>query len=211
MDKHQLEKSLLPILVVLVLPLASCSHSPNSAQETRNSPTITTGGGAISTPTPDPNIPRNTAGGGGVPTPDPNHGKAAGELLPFKLTSEDLRAAVLAHPVPEMWLVFPASMEPVPKQDDSVSGSALTIRVELPPEAKKALSSYWRYLLSVRRDTSLVDMINTRNDTFRELQKIELDSPSGRRTIARDEAEELVEFIGKAELDLMDQVAPYRK
>jgi hypothetical protein len=210
MEKHQQKKSLLPILAVLVLPLASCSRPPISAQGARNSPTITAGGGAISTPTPDPNIPRNTGGGIIVPTPDPNHGKAAGELLPFEPAGDNLKASLLAHPPPDVWLVFPASVGQGQKQDNSMNGSTSTIKVELPPEAKKELSSYWRYLLSVRRDTSLIEMINARHDAERELQKIQLDPPDGRRPIARDEAEELVEFIRQSELDLMDQADKYR-
>jgi hypothetical protein len=36
---------------------------------------------------------------------------ADGEVLPFEFAGGDLRAAVLAHPVPDVWLTFSRSKE----------------------------------------------------------------------------------------------------
>ncbi|HEX8177812.1 MAG TPA: hypothetical protein VF543_22175 [Pyrinomonadaceae bacterium] len=195
MERYQLKMNLLLLLPVLVTSLAGCSRPTASVQraQTQNSQVITT-----------------TNGGGIAPTPDPTHGKAAGELQPFNPTSEDWQASLSTHPAPNVWLVFPATMGQEQPQDTSNGRSASTIKVELPPKAKEVLVTYWKYLLTIRPNTDLIDIGNALNRARNELQKIRINAPSGWRVISWDEAESLVDFVDSSFHELMEQVRKYR-
>ena len=73
-----------------------------------------------------------------VPVSEPAlQGRAAGEVRPFSLAGDDIKASLLAHPAPEVWLVFEPSMGGGQSQGARANRGDVTLKVELPPEGNR--------------------------------------------------------------------------
>lgn len=145
-------------------------------------------------------------------------GKAEGKLLPFNPTVEDRKAAVLSHPLPEVWLSFPATEGQTRRQSDAANGEESPVRVELPPEARPLLMSHWQVALAARYNmdiagtpdgetyrSQLVAMINSFQSVSGKLTQLQIDAPNGRRPLSQGEANDLAAFIGASATEIIKQ------
>jgi hypothetical protein len=154
-------------------------------------------------------VPGNAPVQGRVP-----QGKAEGRIQPFKLTGSNLKESVMAHPMPEIWLVFASTSGPAPNS----SAERLSIRVELPQDAQPVLLTQWNKVLASKYKQEVEGLsdaesfkkediaIASATDTSqRELTKLSIDAPDGKRTISWEEANELVVFINRAVTNLIGE------
>ena len=123
-----------------------------------------------------PTLPINTAANARESTPDASHGHAEGSPV---TSAEVLR--------PDVWLVF--------------SGA----KVELSAKAKSVLKYYWTYLLSVKKDTPLVEIVNATNSAENAISKTEIDAPTGLRLISDDESDDIVKFVQDTFIEQKDK------
>jgi hypothetical protein len=135
----------------------------------------------------------------GEPSRPALEAKAFGEVKPFKRTRPSLKASILAHPIPEASLVFI-----LPDKKDS------QVTVQLPKEAKKLLLGCWKaeltfYYLRAFEVHDLQTRINEANvfgnivgDTHVQLQKLSIDTPTGRRNISLNEAVSLTHLLNNS-------------
>ncbi|MGA9994632.1 MAG: hypothetical protein WBP93_04410 [Pyrinomonadaceae bacterium] len=152
-------------------------------------------------------------------------GKAAGVVQPFKLKKRSLKAALLAHPVPEVWLVFAENSNKGQPPSTASESKEAFITVQLPPEAKSILNSFWKvaleyeyYRVFEKKKHSVQDNTDRflawayyHEGMIGKLRQVEIDAPGGRRTISDDEARELLPFTHKAAIDLMEREKAYQK
>ncbi len=164
-------------------------------------------------------------GGGRIErNPTPGHGTVAGKVLPFTFKGDDLQAAVMSHPMPETWLVFPASTVKDQPPEATSGNDAPTVKLELPVKAQQVLLSVWKAALNFRYSQHLENESSAQSDAYdgmalqssrriveKDLQKIEIDTPTGRRTISWEEAEALTEFVSRAALDVIREAQRYKK
>jgi len=125
--------------------------------------------------------------------------KAEGEVKPFKRTHSDLKASVMAHPIPEATLVFTLKDKKETK-----------VIVQLPDEARKLLQECWHaelmfYYLRTFEIHDLPTRINERmafgnlvEDTHAKLQELTIDTPTGRRKISFNEAVRLTHLLNNS-------------
>ena len=125
--------------------------------------------------------------------------KAEGEVKPFKRTQLDLKASVMAHPIPEATLVFTLKDKKETK-----------VIVQLPEEAKKLLKDCWHaelmfYYLRTFEIHDFETRINERaafgklvGDTHAKLQELMIDTPTGRRKISFNEAVRLTHLLNNS-------------
>ena len=73
-----------------------------------------------------------------------DQGEANGGVPNFQPGGDDLRASVLAQPLPQVWLVSPAQGG----SGAPGAGKAETVRVDLPDEANTALTPVWQAYLA---------------------------------------------------------------
>ncbi len=141
-----------------------------------------------------------------IPSPKPTlQATADGELQPFKLMGKGVRASVFAHPVPNVYLVFPASQNS-PK-----------MTIELPPEAKKPLSDCWKAELEYyyksgfesrpldKRIQDSYALGRANMSVLSRLERIEINTPNGKRKISGDEAGDLVKFMAQSAQQIVEQ------
>ncbi|HXD33881.1 MAG TPA: hypothetical protein VN643_22370 [Pyrinomonadaceae bacterium] len=132
--------------------------------------------------------------------------KAVGDVKSFKRTRSDLKASVLSHPIPEATLVFVLR----DKRDAKVI-------VKLPEEAKKPLTECWHaeltfFYLSTFEVHDLETRIRER-ETFgsvvanvqAKLQKLTIDTPTGRRKISLNEAVSLTHLLNESAQCVVDE------
>src|SRR6185437_13803406 len=122
--------------------------------------------------------------------------KAVGEVKPFKRTLPDLKASILAHPIPEATLVFVLHE----KNDEKVT-------VTMPAAAKKPLMECWHaeltfFYLRAFEVHDLQTRINERNafgsvvaNVQAKLQTLTIDTPTGKRKISLNEAVSLTNLL----------------
>jgi hypothetical protein len=149
-------------------------------------------------------------------------GVAGGELALFKHQENNLKASVLAHPVPEVWLVFavPAESE---KPQGIGNASVATVKVELPQEAEQTIQSQWELVLARQYEREVVGLRDVKSgisndvavansflNTGRELQKLLINAPDGKRNISQDEAYSIASFINASAVDVIKQVKKYK-
>jgi hypothetical protein len=158
-----------------------------------------------------------------APLPGPAlQGKAGGEVLRFEFEGGDLRAKVLSHPAPEMWLVFPAARDQGQSHNSNVSTDG--VKVELPPEAKRLLRLQWETALPAAYDWELggVSSVSARSllsatimqssqKASLELTKVIVDAPGGRRPLTLGEGVDLASFVGKAVFEIVEQAKGFKK
>lgn len=176
---------------------------------------------------------RGVGGGAGgdvrryYPGPNPAwQGKAAGGVQPFGPVGEDLKASLLGHPAPEVWLAFP----PAAGQEDSRNTASggdepATIRVDLPPEAVASLSAYWRETLALRYELDINDgghdgqahgemvakLFNASTQTGNGLMKMQIVAPDGGRAICPAEAWGVMEFVNHSAAAVIEQAKGYKE
>lgn len=132
-----------------------------------------------------------------------DEGKADGSVTPFQAMSVGLRDSVLAQPLPEISLGFPAQ--------DRQTGGAPGNKLALPDEASKPLTSCWLAYLAYyyRREieggsdaqarlNDALEIISVTEDTAADLEKLLIDAPNGRRNISHNEARDVAYFLGRA-------------
>lgn len=132
-----------------------------------------------------------------------DEGKADASVAPFQALSAGLRDSVLAQPLPEISLVFPAQHRQ--------TGGTFGKKLALPYEARKPLTSCWLaylayyYRIEIERESdpqSRSDndnaMISITEDTAADLEKLVIDAPNGRRNISHNEARDVAYFLGRA-------------
>ncbi len=80
-----------------------------------------------------------------VPQPGPTaappklQGMPAGEALTFEPDEKDLRASILALPMPEVWLEFPGPRGPTPPPTTEDAASGSPVKAQHPRAARKIL------------------------------------------------------------------------
>jgi hypothetical protein len=149
-----------------------------------------------------------------------DQGEAKGSVPNFQPGSNDLRAAILAQPLPQIWLESPAQ--------GSLGGSkekhADAIRIDLSDEARAPLTSVWQAYLEYYLKTKFVDekeaqnrvdqdvaMVATAARTEASLEALSIDAPNGRRRISHDEALGIVSFLGRSANGIVEQAKQYKK
>lgn len=152
-------------------------------------------------------------------------GKAAGEVQPFDPVGETLKASLLAHPAPEVWLAFPPAAGQAHPQNTASGGDEPTaIRVNLPPEAVARLSAYWRETLLFRYELDIkgagdgqshmkmIDrLVYANNHAGGGLAEMQIDAPDGRRAISHGEARDVMTFINHSAQAIIEQAKEYKK
>lgn len=125
--------------------------------------------------------------------------KAVGDVKPFKRTHSDLKASILAHPIPEATLVFVLH----DKNDEKVT-------VTLPAAAKKPLMDCWKaeltfFYLRAFDVHDLQTRIKERNEfgsvvanVQAKLQTMTIDTPTGKRKISLNEAVSLTHLLNNS-------------
>ncbi len=150
-------------------------------------------------------------------------GKATGKVLPFSHKGGNLKSEILAHPVPEVWLVFPAAETSA--KTASSDPNNLTVKVELPPEASSELQLQWKTALAfyyyeakpegaTTPDSDVKESLayaKSFGDTERKLYAMQIDTPTGKRNISFDEAGDIVAFIGASAGNLVKQATQQAK
>lgn len=204
MNKHQQNIVLLTVLVIIVSISAQCGKSSMDAHgQSQSGPGTATGVTRAS----DPVL----------------RGEASGEVQPFNLTRENLRASIFAHPVPNVWLAFSAGRTPDLSKGDLPSENGSKVRVELPSEAKEVLLHHWEAALAYYYNTEIAGMpdaessrreavtfANSNLVTTRKLRALQIDVSDGRRNIIQDEAGSLAAFISAAASDVVQEAKKYR-
>ncbi len=127
---------------------------------------------------------------------------ADGKILPFKFQGDDLEAAMLSHPAPEVWLVAPARKM---RGEDSAESSE---KIELSQEAKNIVSSYWKTLLaagyrlevaripdSEARRMEILSIGMARQTFLQELPRTKVSTPDGPRLLLSSEVASVLEFV----------------
>lgn len=145
--------------------------------------------------------------------------KVEGITQPFNPTSVNLKESVLSHPLPEVWLVFYSPVKPDQPQAHRPEGQKLSMRVELPPDARHILLTQWRKVLASKYKEEIevlpdvqsfkkedVVIASSTNTARLELTKILIETPDGKRTLSWTEANNLVIFINKAVADVLGQI-----
>ena len=147
-------------------------------------------------------------------------GTATGEIEPFILNGDDLKTQLSLHPAPKVWLAFPVSKS---KTQSAVtdSGEQATDKVELPVEAVEIISSLWKVALMSRYKLYVAEIpdsksyqqemykiANAGEAADRELRKLEINAPDGKRKISEDEAGEIIRFIN---ISAVNVITPFKK
>lgn len=143
-------------------------------------------------------------------------GTASGKPQPFTRNNDDLRMAVLAQPVPEVWLEFAERKREGQSPRTTSDEKESVIQVVLSPEAGEILKSFWKQSLEFNyrdvfdkpksaqegydRDRAWINYFTT---TPQKLQKIEIAAPDGTRRISDEEARGLVVYLHKASANLV--------
>ena len=168
----------------------------------------------------DAQINANTVIVAAEPVPGPAlQGRVEGKVLLFDFKGQDLRANALAHPPPEVWLVFPTGKGHAQSTEEVDSG----VKVELPLEAQKLVREQWETALPAIYDWELGDVpsvesrrlltvyiIQSSMKASRELRKVMIEAPDGRRPMASDEATDVASFVGKAAFDVVQQAKKFK-
>lgn len=150
-----------------------------------------------------------------VPQPAPTdaapklQGKPAGEVLPLEYPEKDLMAAVLAQPMPEVWLEFhrPHEQSSGPPPGDGMSGDV--VKARLPRGARKMLEGLWREACLNSYEALNTQDINTKKNLASAmtiantkasyaLQEVIIKAPDGSRGISTEEATGLVRYLGES-------------
>ena len=151
------------------------------------------------------------------PAEPANPGKPDGEDLKFKPNKgAPLKTYLYSQTLPKIWLAF---------KNSSISKAKVeTIKVQLPPEAKQALTAYWE----VARDHAYYEkfadkrdvqksinmdrkLAHSHDETVRRLQQVLIDAPDGRRAVSYEEANDLVIFAHLVAIRLIDRAKEYQK
>lgn len=153
------------------------------------------------------------------PEPAPEaEGKAVGTIKPFK-PARNLESSLLAHPAPDIWLVFPDPQGREPSDSDVTAKGSVAIRVALPAAAKRLLRDHWKATcayyytaLASKSDQSSrierrVARIMTNGFVVYKLSQLAIDAPGGRRNMTTNEAGKVVELLDKFADDLL---SPFR-
>jgi hypothetical protein len=153
-----------------------------------------------------------------IPPASIPQGKAAGELIPFRRTDEDLKDAIMAHPFPNVWLTFTTSSKQGQPQSDSPDRGETTAKVELPDEANQLLRTYWQTYLKATYNMDIKDMpegesylaqmvviSRSSDNTTQKLMKVDIEAPNGKRKLSWDEARDLTSLISGFAKDIINQ------
>jgi hypothetical protein len=148
-----------------------------------------------------------------------DRGKAKGSAPNFQLSGGDLRASVLAQPLPQVWLEFSANGSLSAPE----SRNAEAVRIDLPDEARISLMSCWQAYLEYYFNTKVeneknfqtlvhldVAMVATAARTAASLEELPIGAPNGRRRISHDEAWEIVSFLGRSAEGVVEQAKQYK-
>ena len=157
--------------------------------------------------------PKIVAVPGAIKPPAPAlQGTATGEVQSFKFRQQGLKASVLAHPVPQVSLLFVLGEK-----------QASTVKVELPPEARKFLLDCWKaeiayYYKRAFESSPLEKRINEKyalgrvnQSVLSNLETVTIDTPTGKRRISWDEAGDLVRFMAEAAQQVVEQAKEYKR
>ena len=134
-----------------------------------------------------------------------------GQVKPFKLMRGGLKASIFAHPVPQLWLVFP------PVQNAS------KVTVELPSDATQSVLDCWAAELEYRykkafeggslqkrvNDDYALGRVNV--TVLSKLQSLDIDAPTGRRKISDDEAGRIIRFLAESAQNVVEQAKKHKK
>jgi hypothetical protein len=128
-------------------------------------------------------------------------------VQPFERKDDDLRTALLNQPVPDIWLEFTEGQREGQAARRPSDTKEEIIKVTLPPEAQAILKAYWEAALKFDYDEAYVKPGSLQaavdrdrawavhhSKSARELQKVEIAAPDGRRLISDKEATDLLVF-----------------
>lgn len=148
-----------------------------------------------------------------------NQGEAEGTVPNFHPGGDDLRASVLAQPLPQVWLVTPAQVSPA----DPGAEKDGAVRIDLPDEARTALTPIWKAYLEYYLKTDFdhekeaqrrldrdVAMVTTAAKTAAGLEELSINAPDGRRRLSHDEALGIVSFLGRSAKGVVEQAKQYK-
>ncbi len=203
MKKSLLLLSVLPILLCLLLAVAMHNAPAKGASQAQQ---------------------KNETRGAILPQPHAAiEGKAVGRVIPFKPSGDDLKAALLVHPSPELWLEFPAATGIGETPAISATGTEKMVRIDLPVAALKALSDCWEVYLSAHYNISVeplrdanglfkekMRLANAIDETSDELRKSKIAAPDGTRDISYYEAEDLMERFHVMAVEVIQQGLQYK-
>jgi hypothetical protein len=150
-----------------------------------------------------------------VPT---DQGAVKGSVPYFQLGGRDLRASVLAQPLPLVWLESSAQGRPGGWEAENAGA----VRIDLPDGATTPLMSCWEAYLayyfrikieSEKEPRTYVDqdvaMVITAARTAASLEKLSIDAPHGRRRISHAEALGIISFLGRSAEEVVEQAGRY--
>jgi len=180
-------------LTITIFVLFIGCNADNQSTSISNSPT---NAGAISSVDNLKNLSKTN--GASLPqTSDPYQCEANGNAIYSFKGDED--PAQIWLPV-DIWLSCPENLTQI-RTEETSSIANESAKVVLPLEARMVLENYWHYLFSIKEETSLSEIVFTRNDNMQALTKISIDDPNGKRPITLKEAEALLKFLEKARKD----------
>jgi hypothetical protein len=177
------------LLIIVSLTVIQCTNSGSASQ--------------LPLPTPTPLI-KTTVVSNGTYTLITDGGEITGKVSELTITDSKLES-ILKHPVPEIWFVFSCEEQ---STVDCVEGKE---KKELPDKVKTLVEVYWKDCLEFRYKMLNKEFQNSEEESklrssqldkllefSREVQKVTVEAPKGRRSIVSVEAENIVSVTVQA-------------
>lgn len=140
-----------------------------------------------------------------IPPPKaPRESYADGSVKPFRLTRKTVKDSIMVHPQPEVYLVFPRM-------------SSEKKKIALPVAAKNVLSDCWaaELVYYYKRDfenptpemnvDAKLELGRVNSWVLSKLERIQINTPTGKRKITDEEAALLVKFMSQSAHDVVQQ------
>ena len=141
--------------------------------------------------------------------------EADGRMLPLKTTDGDVKTSILSQPLPDIWLVF--RIQNGGTQPNTAARKDETMKIDLESEAKVVLQQQWNAALDycyttefIRPTRQLAYDVSTAfahstSEAWRELQKLSISTPDGKRKIRYTEAASLTGYLLQAARKTIDE------
>ena len=159
----------------------------------------------------------------GMGSPPTWEGTADGDLSPLLLDGGDLKASVLSHPLPKVFLSFKASeMQRGTSAAVSIQTDAV-MRVDLSSTINVTLASLWHaeleysYKKEIEGISSGQAQVNEQREVLRSiiatiefLKRQTIDAPNGRRNISENEALDILRFMRASVESVTEQAQKFK-
>lgn len=192
------------LCILAVLLNVSCDYSNVSAQKSNDNRSGNEIPGSTSRPPENTSRPPENTSGAAIVSSDINNGKVNGNVPKYDLTSQNSKESISNNP-PEVWLEFSNLQryeKDISKRHDTTPSKS---RVMLPSEAKNILTDFWQYLITLKEDTAIIEIVNKKNETRENLQKVYIETGEEKRQINLAEAEDIIAFIMKTSAEIRNQ------